>query len=241
MRNTFILFIALLATVPVLAQDKTFNDPNAERRNVSGFHAISTANGIDLYITQGNEEVVAVSANKTEYRDKIRTEVENGVLKIYYESKSYGYTSWGWNNKKLKAYISVRKLDGIRASGGADVVINGTLTSDKLNIGLSGGSDFKGAVNASTLDVTATGGSDVNISGRAGFLKISATGGSDFKGYDLIAETCDASCSGGSDINITVNKELVAAASGGSDIYYRGNAAVKKTSSSGGSSVTKRG
>lgn len=239
MRNTFILIVALVAAVPVLAQNKTYNDANAERRSVSGFHAISMAGGIDLYITQGNEEGVAVSASKTEYRDKIRTVVENGVLKIYYDTPNW--YSWGWSSRKLKAYVSVRSLDGLKASGGSDVVVTGTLSGEKLSIDLSGGSDFKGNVSVTTLDVDASGGSDVNISGRATNLIIDASGGSDMDGYELVAENCNASCSGGSDINITVNKELVANASGGSDIHYRGNGSVKKSSSSGGSSVSKRG
>ena len=239
MRNTFILILTLLAAVPVLAQNKTYNDANAERRNVSGFHAISMAGGIDLYLTQGNDEAVAVSASKTEYRDKIRTEVVNGVLKIYYDSDNW--FSWGWSSRKLKAYVSVRNVDAIIASGGSDVMINGTLALGKLRLDLSGGSDFKGNVNITTLDIDQSGGSDVDISGRAADLTIDASGGSDLDGYDLVAETCNASCSGGSDINITVNKELFAHASGGSDIHYRGNASVKKSSSSGGSSVSKRG
>lgn len=239
MRNTFILFVALLATVPVLAQDKTYNDANAERRSVSGFHAVSTSNGIDLYLTQGNEEAVAVSASKKEYRDKIKTVVENGVLKIYYDSESwYG---WSGSNRKMKAYVSVRELDAITATGGSNVLINGTLAIGKLKLRLTGGGNFKGNVNTTTLDIFQSGGSDVDISGRAVDLTVNATGGSDLDGYELATETCNASCTGGSDIRITVSKELVASASGGSDINYRGNATVTKSSSSGGSSVSKRG
>lgn len=238
MRNTFILILTFLATVPVLAQN-TYNDKNAERRSVSGFHAISVSGGIDLFLTQGNEEGVAVSAAKDEYRDKIRTEVVNGVLKIYYESNTWW--SWGWSSRKLKAYVSVRTIDAITASGGSDVAINGQLAVSKLRLDLSGGSDFKGSVNATTLDIDQSGGSDVHISGRAVNLTVDASGGSDLDGYDMIAENCNASGSGGSDINITVNKELIADASGGSDIRYRGSASVKKSSSSGGSSVSKRG
>jgi hypothetical protein len=47
--------------------------------------------------------------------------------------------------------------------------------------------------------------------------------------------------SGGSDAQLMVNKELYAEASGGSDIDYRGNPEIRHKSSSGGSSVTKRG
>ncbi|RZJ81272.1 MAG: DUF2807 domain-containing protein, partial [Chryseobacterium sp.] len=38
--------------------------------------------------------------------------------------------------------------------------------------------------------------------------------------------------SGGSDVGIFVNKGLEAAASGGGDVSYKGNASLKKTSSS---------
>lgn len=240
MRSSFILVLALMATVPVLAQ-KTYNDANAERRNVSGFHGISTSNGIDLYITQGDEEAVAVSANKSEYRDLIRTEVENGILKIYYKSKSYGYTNGWGGNKRLKAYVSVRKLESISASGGSSVVIEGPLTGDRMNILVSGGGNFKGNVTAPNMEVVASGGSDVDISGRTSNLSIHASGGSDLDAYELVSENCRASCTGGSDIKITVNNELSAVASGGSDIHYRGNGVVKKSSTSGGSSVNKKG
>ena len=190
-------------------------------------------------IRQGNEEGVAVSASKTEYRDKIKIVVENGVLKIYYDDNNW--FSWGWSSRKLKAYVSVKTIDALRGSGGSDIVINGTLAVPTLKLDISGGSDFKGNVNLTTLEIDASGGSDAHISGRVTNLSVDASGGSDLDGFDLVAESCNASCSGGSDINITVNKELVADASGGSDIRYRGNAAVRKSSSSGGSSVSKRG
>jgi hypothetical protein len=239
MKNTFLLLLVAVMGVSAAAQEKVYNDPNAERRSVSGFHAVSVAGGIDLYLTQGNEEAVAVSAAKKEYQDKIKTVVENGVLKIFYESEN-SWFSWGWTNRKLKAYVSVKNIDGLRGSGGSDVSINGTLSVPKLKLGLSGGSDFRGKVDIGSLDIDASGGSDVNISGRATNLVVDASGGSDLDGYNLASDNCTASCSGGSDINITVNKELVADASGGSDIHYRGEAVIRKTSSSGGSSVSKR-
>ena len=231
--------MTMVMAFAVFAQEKVVNDANAEKRSVSGFHAIHVAGGVDLYLTQGNDEAVAVSASEKEYRDKIVTVVENGVLKIYYDTKWY---NWSWkNNRKLKAYVSIKNIDALNASGGSDVNVNGTLSATKLLLDLSGGSDFKGAVNVTDLNIDQSGGSDLNISGRATNVTIDASGGSDVNAYGLIADNCYAECSGGSDINITVNKELEADASGGSDIHYKGSAVIKKKSSSGGSSVSKRG
>ena len=67
---------------------KTINDPNVEKRTVSSFHGIDVGTGIELMLTEGSTEALAVSAAKTEFRDKIATQVENGVLKIYGDTGS---------------------------------------------------------------------------------------------------------------------------------------------------------
>ncbi|MDB5197532.1 MAG: hypothetical protein JWP88_1903 [Flaviaesturariibacter sp.] len=238
MKKLILLPVAALLAVGAMAQ-KTIHDANAEVRSVGSFHAVKVSGGIDLYLSSG-DEAVAVSAKDVEYRDRIKTQVENGVLKIYYEWKDMRGVVWG-NNKALKAYVSYKVLDLIGASGGSDVIIDGTVKASNLAISLSGGSDFKGKVDAQTLRIDASGGSDVDIAGAAGNLKVDVSGGSDFNGYDLVAETCNADASGGSDVYITVNKELKADASGGSDVLYRGNAATVNSSKSGGSSVKKTG
>lgn len=235
------IFSSLLLISFVIAgsAQKTINDANAEKRNVSGFHAIETGGGIDLYLSQGNE-AVAVSATSAEYRDKIMTKVENGVLKIWYEWKNNGLRI-EWGNRKLKAYVSFQQLDKLQASGGSDVMVDGAMKISKLQLHISGGSDFSGKVNLDELNVEASGGSDVSISGSTGRLTVDASGGSDFKGYELSADICNVEASGGSDIYVTVNKELSARASGGSDVFYKGNGLIRdiKTSGSSIKKVTK--
>lgn len=219
----------------VLAQ-RTINDPNAEKRNLAGYHAVEVGDGIDLYLSEG-EETVVVSASDTHYRERIRTEVKNGVLKIWYDWKSGFHFETG--NKKMKAYVSYKALDRVEGSGGSDVYVEGVLKADKLSLDVSGGADFSGKVNAGELKVEASGGSDVKISGQAKNLTLEASGGSDFKGYDLAVDICDVEASGGSDIYITVNKEMTADASGGSDIYYKGTGLIRGIKSSGSSGIKK--
>jgi len=234
MRKVFISVLLAGFSMAALAQ-KIINDPNAEKRNVSNFHGVEISGGIDLYLSQG-EETVAVSASEAKFRDKIRTEVKNGVLKIWYETNSNLHLDWG--NRKLKAYVSFKNLDMLDASGGSDISVEGSIDVSKLSITVSGGSDFDGKVNISDLKVDASGGSDVDISGTAKTINIDASGGSDFKGYELITDDCTIDASGGRDVYITVNKELNADSSGGSDIYYKGNGLLKNLKS-GSSSIKK--
>ena len=234
------LLFSLLVTglITTASAQKTINDPNAEKRNVSGFHAIEVGGGIDLYLSQG-EEAVAVSASKNEYRAKIKTEVKNGVLKIWYEWNSN--LRFDWSNHKLKAYVSFKDIDRLEGSGGSDISIDGSIKVAKLALEISGGSDFDGKVETSELEIQASGGSDVRISGKATRLAIDASGGSDFKGYDLASDICNVEARGGSDVQVTVNKELSANASGGSDVYYKGTGLIRdlKTSSSSIKKVSK--
>ncbi len=235
MKKLFCLAFFAVIISTAIAQ-KTINDANAEKRNVSGYHAIEVSGGIDLFLSQG-EESVAVSASEIKHRDRIKTEVKDGVLKIWYDYKSNMNLDWG--NRKMKAYVSFKNLDMLHGSGGSDIQVVGSIKTNGLDLVVSGGSDFDGKVEANELKINASGGSDVKISGTVKNLNIDASGGSDFKGYDLAADVCNLEASGGSDVHITINKELSAEASGGSDIFYKGNGNVREMKSSGSSSIKK--
>lgn len=235
------LFLALaFLSVTLHAQDETvvIRDNNAQQRSLAAsFSAISVSGAIDIYISQSQEEVLVVSASETKFRDRIVTEVNDGVLHVYYNDKGPGFTS---GNKKLKAYISFKTLESIRASGSSDVYANGVIKGETLKLVLTGSSDFKGAVDVGELKLDQSGSSDSNISGRAEKASINVSGASDVKGYDLEVNYCEATASGASDIQITVNKEINATASGASDIYYKGSPTQKSIKSSGASSISKR-
>lgn len=236
-----LLFAALAVyTLSVAAQDdKVFvKDANAQPRKVTGsFTGVSVSGSIDLYLSQSNEEVVVVSAAEPELRDRIVTEIKNGVLEIYFRDKGFKWT----RDRKLKAYVSFKTLNKLSASGSSDIYANGIIKANSLQLTLSGASDFKGAVDLQELSINQSGSSDSQISGRADKVSILVSGASDVKGYDLITDYCEANASGASDIQLTVNKEINAIASGSSDISYKGTATASSIKSSGASSVKKSG
>lgn len=232
MRKSSIILLFLTGIFTGLFAQKTIKDANAQKRNVGNFHAIEIGDGIDLYLS-GGEEAVAVSASRAEDVDRIMTRVENGVLKVWFESRMNGLRV-EFGNRKLRAYISYKSLDNLKASGGSDVTVDGSIKSSKLAIHISGGSDFEGEVNCEDLSIQASGGSDVSIRGRSTRTEVRASGGSDFNGFGLVTDMANLDVSGGSDAEITVNKEITAEASGGSDIHYKGNGMIRDIKASGG-------
>lgn len=234
MKKLSVLLIGLLIGAGLYAQQ--VNDPNAEIRQAKDYHGISISSSFDVYITQSNEEAVAVSAAEIKQRDRIKVQVKAGILYIGYDSD---VKSWSSGNKKLKAYISFKQIDLLKVSGACDVFISGTLKAENLSIHQSGASDLKGKLDVEKLTVDLSGASDITVTGKASQVSIEASGASDFKGFDLVTDICNAQASGASDIKITVNRELSAQASGASDVRYKGNGEIKVIKSSGSSSVSK--
>ncbi|MGF2414112.1 head GIN domain-containing protein [Ferruginibacter sp.] len=232
------LFFASMVMVAT-AQKEIVNDPNAEIREVSGsFNSIKISGGIDLFLTQSEDEAIAISASEDKFKEGIKTVVEDNVLRIYY----FGDKNWNnFKNKNLRVYVSFKNLEKINASAACDVHVAGVINVPSLMLSLSGACDFKGAVKVTELRMDLSGASDVTIKGIASTVRIESSGASDVKGYDLETDFCTAKASGASDVNITVNKELSANASGASDISYKGDAKLIESHASGASSVSKKG
>jgi len=237
MKKSFLALPLLLCGFMAFAQDKVVYDANAEIRNVSSFHAVEVSNGINLILKQGNTDAVAVSASSTDVIKRIKTEVVNGKLKIYFDHQ--GWHDWS-SHKNMKAYVTIRNIDELEANSGADATTDGNINADNLKISLSSGADFDGSVTATKLRVDQSSGSDMEIKGKVQDIDIETSSGSDFNGYNLVSEKCSAHASSGSDIEITVNKELQAEASSGGDISYKGNASITNVSNSSGGKIKKQ-
>ncbi|HVM89148.1 MAG TPA: head GIN domain-containing protein [Puia sp.] len=240
MKRIFLLLSLSLIYFESSAQNKIIDDPNAQVRALNNsFHAIQVSSAIDLYLSQSNQESIAVSAADKEDIPHIVTEVDNGVLIIRSDSKSW--FRWVKGNRKLKAYVSFRNIDRLSASGASDIHIQGTIAVTNLDVHLSGASDVKGDLKVNDLSIEQSGASDATITGTATNAIITASGASDVKAYDFVTENCTARASGASDIYITVNKELNVHAIGASDVGYKGTAVIRDLHTSGASSVSKKG
>ncbi len=210
-------------------------DENAELRAVQNFNAIEVSGAIDLFISQGTEEAVAVSASSAEIKDRIRADVRGGVLRIYFDGKGLNWRNWG--NHKMKAYVTFKTLRHLEASGACNVKAADPIRQPELEIEMSGASDFTGEIDTKKLKIHATGASNFKLSGNAAEIKLEANGASNLKAYDLQTEVCYIEASGASNIRLTVTKEINAEASGGSSVFFKGKGLIKNFSSSGGATI----
>jgi len=222
--------VAMLFSICSIAQTK-------QQRNIGSFTGISAATGIQVEITQGNNETVFVSSSNDMYTENIKTVVENGVLKIYYENKD-------WKNKKepkltLKAFVNYKNIDQLRAGSGAGIIAVNTIKVPILNLAVNSGAQFAGEINTTDLLLEQNSGAVSKITGRAANTKADLSSGAVCTSPNLSTEMCQVDASSGAVFKIGVSKKLSAKVSSGAMVAYNGDGVIEKKKVSSGGSIKK--
>lgn len=209
----------LISLSSVIAQkEKVVYGENVQKRDISSFHSIETSAGIEVIISKGEKEELAISANEQKYLSEVRTVVENGKLKI---SRGSDWNLWNsWKNWKIKVYVSYLSLDEIKATSGGSVT--GTdVKLDKLFAHLNSGGF-------------------ITLAGTVESLVVEGNSGAQFKGYALQSVFCKADVSSGAGLQITVNKEISAKANSGGFVQFKGEGMIRDINVNSGGSVKRQ-
>ncbi|MBP0905390.1 head GIN domain-containing protein [Mariniflexile gromovii] len=196
------------------------------------FTAIKASEGLNVVLTQSDDESIKVEADDN-LQDLIITEVIDNVLKIH-TKENIG------NCISKKVIVNFKDVTSIIATSGSDVKSTNTFTIKDLDLETTSGSDMVLDVNTASLNCKSTSGSDLKLSGKTIKLIAEATSGSAIKAADLTAESSQVKATSGANITVNTSKELTANASSGGDIKYLGNPEIVNKSDSSSGSVKKQ-
>lgn len=227
--STLVFAIALTSCQINFGQNKISGNRNVieKTRKVSEkFNKVRASNGLDVFISEGKLHKIIVEADEN-LHETIKTEVKDGVLKIYSEENI-------WRAKARKIYVTTPELNSVVATSGSDVVTEDEFTTQSFVAKASSGADLLVRINAQNVSGKSSSGSDLKIIGKTKNADLSSSSGSDLDADELIAQNVIAKASSGSDIELYATKNLTARASSGGDIDYKGNPKVDKKESSGG-------
>jgi len=199
-----------------------------ERTLTKDFTKIDVSQGITVLLTMGSKVLLAVEADEN-LHEYIKTEVVNGVLKIYTaETISKA--------KSRKVYITAPNVNAIEASSGSKVVSENTLRATNFTVSSSSGANINLTLKSENVVSKSSSGSYIKLSGRTETHTTKASSGSSIAASDLKSQEAIAGVSSGASIKLNVIEELTAKASSGGGINYKGNPKkVERKSSSGGS------
>lgn len=230
LKSILLLLVACALHLTGLAQTK-------QTRKTGSFEAVTAGGAVTVFLRQGNATSVVVEASE-EVQKYLKTEVQNGTLKIY-RDRDFNWRDLVGSSKEndVKIYITCPTLKAVTVSGASAVKSEGTFTANDFKIQASGASDLTLSLRAKSLDVSCSGASDVKLTGQADQQKVNVSGGSEYQAYGLQSKVAQVAASGASEAQISVDGELTSNASGASDIRYKGGARVVSNRSSGASSV----
>jgi len=195
-----------------------------QTRQTGDFRSIKASGAVNIILKQGAKTSVVLEAGDDDVLKYIRTEVANGVLRIYRDKDGSGWRDWlSTKGNKIVAYITTPQLSGLEVSGASDVKSESVFSADNFTIKASGASDVTLGVKAKTLSVEASGASDIRLTGQVESQQVHISGSSDYRASDLLSKRATVQASGASDAYVSA-ESLSSQASGASDVHNKSKA-----------------
>lgn len=198
MKKLILIFLVVILVLPGHAQ-------NRETRQVDSFTKINFRFPGKLYLKQGSPQKVELQGDK-DVLEEVETEVTGDRLTIGKEGNSW--FSWDWDNDdRITVYITVPEIEGLSVSGSGDLVAEGEITGDDMDLNVSGSGSL-------TIELELTGDLEADVSG---------SGNIDVKGKCRSFES-DVSGSGRVQLAALVREKADFGVSGSGRIQARGSA-----------------
>jgi len=228
------LILFLVAGCVVNIQDSITGDGNvvSQTRDVPVFSGIKVGSGIDVFVTQGENQSVVVEADEN-LQDWIRTGVNGSVLHIYTD-KNIRLA------KTKKINITCKTIDKIDVSSAGDVTGLSPFKTDKLDIDMSSAGDLKFEMEANEITISISSAGNVVLKGRTDTLKADLSSAGDLNAFDLEAKYGDVSVSSAGNARVFVTEEASFHSSSAGDIDYKGEPRVKEIQTSSAGTVNKK-
>jgi hypothetical protein len=205
--------------------------PKEDVRKLSEFSGIGISISADVFYTPGNTHEIRIEGDDKAVDDLI-TEVKDGFLQVKYEN-------WRTRHSKLTIYITSKDLDAVKISGSADFKSDKAITSDEMELAMSGSGEiqFK-KLTTDEVEVRISGSGDIELlSGSADELDVRISGSGKVNAEIFEVSELSVGISGSGSVRVTAKDELDVKISGSGKVYYHGTPRVRSSSSGSGKTV----
>jgi len=202
----------------------------SETRKFGEFDRISVSGGYKVVLKQDSSFGIKITAddNLLKY---IKTEVDNGKLKIY-SRRSF------CNKGQMVINIGLKNLKELKATGGIEISSVGKINTKDIAFKLTGATKLSVELNAENVTTTGSGATEVNLRGIAKSHIIDLSGSGKVNALDFAVNNCDIQTAGVGESKVNVANILNIHSSGASSVKYKGNPQITNDKS-GASSVEK--
>ena len=208
MKKLFLFLLIAILFVPGYAQ-------NRETRKVDSFTKINFRFPGKLYLKQGSPQKIELQGDK-DVLEEVETEVTGDRLTIGKEGNDW--FNWDWDNDdRITVYITVPDIDGLSVSGSGDLIAEGEITGDDMNLNVSGSGSLTIEVELTgDLEADVSGSGNIDVKGKCKTFESDVSGSGRVQLAALILEKADFGVSGSGRIQARGSASEVAATISGS-------------------------
>lgn len=223
MRNFYfaLAFVLGAAVFAMAANEK--NDPESlisDKRDVHDFSKIFFMGNGNLYVQQGDHEIVQIIAEES-LIPYIYTEVSEGTLTI-------GEKSLGWllslkSFEPYNVYITVKEIEEVTLAGKGILTSKDAIKSNQLSLNVSGSGNVDFAVDVEKLVSNIAGTANYHLKGKAAEQEIRISGKGTYQAFKLLGERADIDIRGFGNVQVNIQESLNASISGKGTVTYMGH------------------
>lgn len=195
------------------------------KRKVSTFKRIKLEASADIYINISTINELTVTAQKN-IEDLIHTKVIDETL-IIYSDKEYS------TEEGVVIQLNSNDLSYIKASGAGNVFCKSPLTTQDLELELTGAGNMELNVAALSVSADLSGAGIIKLKGNCNEAKYKVSGAGKLEAHELVTDECKVDLSGIGSAEVNATEELNATVSGAGNVYYTGTATSLKTNVTG--------
>jgi len=203
---------------------------HGQDRKLPSFNELILGISGEVHLKQGPVQKVEIVASD-KILELIETEVKGTALHIKWNT---------WNvscHENIKIYITMVDVKGVRVSGSGNVTADELITSDNIDLSISGSGNINMKdLKAESIKSSISGSADIMIDGanQVNTMNASISGSGSIKAQDLPVKNVEVSISGSGNCMVKATESLQARIAGSGDIYYKGSATIDgKVSGSG--------
>jgi len=185
-------------------------------RALSGFDGVKVSSGIDVYLSQGDNESVVVEADDN-LQEYILTEVKDGKLHVYSDNISIRHA------EKERVYVTMKTIKSLKTTSAGDIIGETAIKCDDIELSATSSGDIKIELYAKKVDLDISSAGNIKLNGEGESLNADLSSAGDLHAFDFRVKDADVSVSSAGSADVFASDKLVARASSAGDINYKGN------------------
>lgn len=211
----FMGLLTLLGACDGVVSERGNGNIESQKRSLESFREIHLEGNYQVSLRNGSPSQVVIVTDDN-LLDFIRTEVEEGILRVDNLEKIY-------SKEGIKLYITYQQLEALESSKASVIKSEESIRGDRFSLKVTGAGLVELELELEEFNLDLPGAGLVKLWGSAKDVHLDLAGVGNLEAFDLESVNCEVRVSGVGGAQVNVKENLKASVNGIGGIRYKGN------------------